>query len=202
MAPHCGTATPPATRRSMDDEQRLALRAHPTYLRRVVPPHRPFFVPAVLFLFGCTTNSPAPAPRPTPAKVCSEIGCKSGLELELARPTPWPHGSYRFTLSIDGKSASCDGKLPLEPCERGPTFKCSDPSLSVSENGCALPAEQHAVSGLSSTATAATKVSLVIEHQGALQATAQLTPAFQTVQPNGPGCEPVCESASLRLNLR
>lgn len=130
------------------------------------------------------------------------MGCKSGMELELARSTPWPAGTYRITLRVDDESASCEGKLPLEPCERGATFRCSDPSLSVSESGCALPPDQHAIAGLASTATAASKVSLVIEHQGSIQATAQLTPTFQTLQPNGPGCDPVCETASMKLNLR
>lgn len=130
------------------------------------------------------------------------MGCTSGLELDFERATPWPHGTYRVTLRVDDKSVSCEGKLPLEPCERGPTFHCSDPSLSVAESGCALPPEQHAITGLSSKATQATKVSLAIEHQGSIQASAQLTPTFQTVQPNGPGCEPVCESARMKLKLR
>lgn len=155
-----------------------------------------------LVLAGCSAK-PAPHPAgPGPGKVCTELGCKSGLDIELVRSTPWPQGSYRITLRLDGKSASCEGKLPLEPCERGPTFHCSDASLSIAESGCALPPDQHAIGGLSSTVTEASKASLVIEHQGALQATAQLTPAFQTVQPNGPGCEPVCQSASMRLTLR
>ncbi len=155
-----------------------------------------------LVLIGCSASSAPPPAGPGPGKVCTEMGCQSGLDIELVRPTGWPPGSYRITLRIDDKSASCEGNLPLEPCERGPTFRCSDASLSIAESGCALPADQHAIGGLSSTVTEASKASLVIEHQGALQATAQLTPVFQTVQPNGPGCEPVCQSASLRLTLR
>ncbi|MBK9002068.1 MAG: hypothetical protein IPM35_40600 [Myxococcales bacterium] len=162
----------------------------------------PFAVCFALVLVGCNASSAAPAAGQAPGKVCTEMGCQSGLDIELVRPTGWPPGSYRITLRIDDESASCEGKLPLEPCERGPTFHCSDASLSIAESGCALPADQHAIGGLTSTVTEASKASLVIEHQGALQATAQLTPAFQTVQPNGPGCEPVCQSASMRLTLR
>ncbi|MBE7485667.1 MAG: hypothetical protein HS104_37565 [Polyangiaceae bacterium] len=155
-----------------------------------------------LAMLGCNASSAPPPAGAGPGKVCTEMGCQSGLDIELVRPTGWPPGSYRITLRVDGKSASCEGKLPLEPCERGPTFHCNDASLSIAESGCALAADQHAIGGLTSTVTEASKASLVIEHQGALQATAQLTPAFQTVQPNGPGCEPVCQSASMRLTLR
>lgn len=151
---------------------------------------------------GCGAAPAAPPAAGKSGRTCTKMGCTSGLALELVRSTPWPQGSYRFTLRIDGKSVSCEGKLPLEPCERGPSFRCSDASLRVEESGCALPPEQHAVSGLSSTVSQAAEVSLVIEHQGVLQATAKLQPTFQTVQPNGPGCEPVCQSASMRLTLR
>lgn len=151
---------------------------------------------------SCTSTPPPPGPKVASERTCTDMGCTSGLELEFVRPSPWPPGSYRITLRIDGKSASCDGELPLKPCDQGASFRCSDASLRIAESGCALPASEHAISGLSSTASEATAVSLVIEHGGALQATANLTPTFQTVQPNGPGCEPVCESASMKLKLR
>jgi hypothetical protein len=153
-------------------------------------------------LAACNASSAAPPTSPAPSRACTQLGCKSGLDLELVRSTPWPQGTYRITLRVDDKSASCEGKLPLGSCESGPSFRCSDPSLTISESGCALPPDQHALSGLASTATAASKVSLVIEHQGSIQATAQLTPTFQSLQPNGAGCEPVCETASMKLNLR
>jgi len=158
-------------------------------------------LPAVVLL-GCAAPPAPPKAEPTPARACGELGCTSGLDLELVRSSPWPHGSYRVTLRIDGKSVSCEGSLPLRPCDQGPSFHCDDPSISLSESGCALPPEQHAIGGLRSTATETSDVSLVIEHQGALQATAKLTPTFQTLQPNGAGCEPVCQSASMRLTLR
>lgn len=169
-----------------------------------VPPMRhPILACLASTLFGCGGPAAPPPASPAPApRACTTIGCTSGLELELRRATPWPHGTYRFTLKVDDASVSCEGKLPLEPCERGPTFHCSDASLTVAESGCALPPDQHAITGLSSKATRATKVSLAIEHQGSIQASAQLTPTFQTVQPNGPGCEPVCEQAAMKLQLR
>ena len=154
-------------------------------------------------LSGCSgTAAPPPQGQPPAPQACTTLGCTSGLELQLVRATPWPPGTYRITLRVDDKSTSCEGKLPLEPCDRGPTFRCTDASLSVAESGCALPADQHAITGLSSKGTQAKKVSLAIEHQGSIQASAQLSPTFQTVQPNGPGCEPVCETAAMRLQLR
>jgi len=133
---------------------------------------------------------------------CTEMGCENGLDIELVRPSAWPSGSYRITLTIDDKTVHCEGKLPLEACEQGPSFHCDDDSLTVSEIGCALPPSEHAIGGLHSTLTEGAQASLLIEHDGSIQATAKLTPNFQTVQPNGPGCEPVCESAAMKLTLR
>lgn len=151
---------------------------------------------------ACAAAPGAPPAEPDGPRACTEIGCNDGLELEFARQTPWPAGSYRVTLRVDGKSMACQGELPLRACDAGPSFQCDDPSLTLGESGCALPAEQHGLSGLHMAVSAATDVSLVIEHQGALQATAKLSPTFQTSQPNGPGCEPVCRNAAMRLNLR
>ncbi len=145
------------------------------------------------------SRASAPSPQDRP---CTKIGCQNGLQIELVRPTPWPPGSYRLTLGIDGKRVSCEGSLPLPACDAGPGFQCEDDSLTLGESGCALPPEQHGIASLNSTATEGSDVSLTIEHDGALNATAKLRPAFQDVQPNGPGCEPVCRNAGLRLNLR
>lgn len=153
-------------------------------------------------LFGCSASPQPVVAEPPEPKACSEIGCTNGLDLELVRPSPWPAGRYRVTLSVDGKSARCEGALPLRPCGDGPSFQCDDPSLTLSESGCALPASEHAIGGLHSTATEGSEVSLLIEHDGSIQATAKLHPAFQTEQPNGAGCEPVCQSASMKLTLR
>jgi hypothetical protein len=130
------------------------------------------------------------------------MGCENGLDIALVRPSGWPAGNYRLTLAIDGKSVRCEGQLPLAACDAGPSFHCDDDSLTVTESGCALPPSEHAIGGLHSTTTEGSEASLLIEHEGSIQATAKLTPNFQTVQPNGPGCEPVCESASMRLTLR
>jgi hypothetical protein len=130
------------------------------------------------------------------------MGCENGLDIELARPSPWPAGKYRVTLSIDGEPVHCEGVLPLRPCDSGPSFHCDDASLTIAESGCALPPGEHAISGLHSTVTEGSEVSLLIEHEGSIQATAKLTPSFESVQPNGPGCEPVCQSASMKLTLR
>lgn len=163
--------------------------------------HRRFLVLTSL-VAACSPPPEPPKAAADSAKACSEMGCDDGLAIELVRPSPWPAGAYRFTLSIDGKAVRCEGALPLPPCDSGPSFHCDDASLTIAESGCALPPGEHAITGLHSTLTEGSEASLLIEHEGSIQATAKLTPSFQTLQPNGPGCEPVCQSASLKLTLR
>ncbi len=167
----------------------------------------PVVLCALLVFFGCSptdrgrASPPQPPPGPAPV-ACTEIGCENGLEIQFVR-SAWPDGEYRIQVDVDGAMTSCTGTLPLKPCDAGASFACTGaPGVQLSESGCALPAQSHALSGLSLDTTTASRVTLTIEHAGALIGTTTLEPEFRQVRPNGPDCAPVCTNAGMRLKLR
>jgi hypothetical protein len=161
----------------------------------------------LLCLAGCTPTertgaaADSPAAGPTPV-ACTGIGCQNGLEIEFMR-SAWPAGEYRIQVDVDGAMTSCTGTLPLNACDSGPSFACTGaPGVRLSESGCALPASGQGLAGMSLETTSASRVTLTIEHAGALIGTTTLQPEFRQVRPNGPDCPPVCTNAGMRLKLR
>lgn len=152
---------------------------------------------------GASAPSPStPPPPPAPApRACTEIGCEDGLRIELVRAA-WPAGNYRVQLDVDGTTTTCSGQLPLRPCEQGPSFNCEGAPVRFGESGCALPAEAHSITDINLPTTSAQRVTLTLEHDGALIGTTTLTPEYNEQRPNGPDCPPVCRNAGLRLKLR
>src|SRR5690606_6653103 len=113
----------------------------------------------------------------------------------------WPAGDYRFVVDVEGTTTTCSGRLPLPPCET-PAITCDrEGVVQITESGCALPAEQHAFGDLRFFQGAPTSVRVEIYHQDRAVAQQSFTPTYRTVQPNGPGCEPICEQASVELPL-
>ena len=131
---------------------------------------------------------------------CTEMGCVSGFHLSVEPTGSWPHGDYRYVLDVDGRSVTCEGSLPLKPCGAS-NITCSDPAFGVVESGCALEASAHAFGGVSIPGFPS-NVHLLIEHDGKPVFDQDLAPRWSRVQPNGPGCEPVCCQASAMVALK
>ena len=41
-----------------------------------------------------------------------------GFSIMLYPTSAWPAGSYRFVMKHDGATTTCEGRLPLKPCEQ------------------------------------------------------------------------------------
>lgn len=132
-------------------------------------------------------SSGSPAARP-----CTEIGCVSGFSVELERPGPWSTGRYRVEVSGDA-SGVCEVDLLLA-CER-PT-RCSGPAgvVNVVMSGCALGPGQQALSQVSVNGAPGTITVTVMQDDRQL-GRGTFFPVYQTSQPNGPGCDPICRTA-------
>ncbi|WP_437950762.1 hypothetical protein WME98_08080 [Sorangium sp. So ce296] len=146
-------------------------------------------------------DSPSAAGEPPPARGCTQIGCVNGFTLRLASEAPWPAGAYRFVITADGETTTCEGKLPLPDCAAGRALTCSGPSLLIGESGCALPPSAHGFSEIQMS-SAPGQVTVEISRDGTSLAEADFSPSYVESRPNGPGCEPVCRSASATLNVK
>ncbi len=133
-------------------------------------------------------------PMPSFAQqVCTEIGCMDGLTLRVDPNHDWKSGNYDLYFKLGGRGVICRGRLPLKPCEEGPTFQCGS-DITVGESGCALPQNAHAIADIHIDGNPS-NVSLEIVHNGRTIITRRLVPDYQLSRPNGPGCGPVCRSA-------
>lgn len=135
---------------------------------------------------------------------CTGIGCVDGLTLTLKAPAGWKAGNYTFTIEVDGHEQTCEGALPLPPCGTS-SLRCKQEDKTIlaiiGESGCALPASQHAFSDIRIDATPA-EVKVHIARDGLVLADQKFEPIYVTSQPNGPGCEPICKTASGTVTLQ
>ncbi len=161
-------------------------------------------LPALLAaLPACAAKSPAndPVPNDPGGKMCTKMGCVSGLHVNFAKVTPWTAGAYTFALELDGAAVTCTGALPLPACDQGPALRCDvEGKVQIGESGCALPPEQHGFSDIQIFGEPA-KVKLTIKREDQQLHSGELAPTYVTVQPNGPGCEPECRSANAEVAL-
>lgn len=135
----------------------------------------------------------------TGARACTEIGCSNGLSLRVSPDAGWRAGAYRFELGLDGRAVTCAGALPLLPCGQR-SFTCDADGVSLGESGCALPANAQGIAQIQLPGYPR-QLSVQLSLDGAPLASASFTPDYVSGQPNGPGCEPVCCSASANLTL-
>lgn len=124
---------------------------------------------------------------------CTEIGCQTGLRIALRSQTGlWPAGEYLARVKVDGTTVECKVAIPLptEPSEG----ICSRDFVLLELDGAMLPEAQQSIRGVQVLRTAK-KVELSIERDGQALAQHSFEPKFFEVQPNGPGCPPICQQA-------
>ncbi len=131
---------------------------------------------------------------------CTLLGCNDGFLVDFTTPTgAWAPGDYRFDLVVDGKAVTCEAALPLPNCSQGTYVNpCDPPDLLLLESGCALPAEQHGFAGLA-WSTTPSRMRVTISRDGVALVDTNLAPTYAVSEPNGPGCGPVCRTASATL---
>jgi hypothetical protein len=135
----------------------------------------------------------------TVANQCTEIGCLSGYTLNVSPSSGWAPGAYRFELTVDGRVVTCTGAIPLRACA-GQSFSCDADGVRLGESGCALEPTQQGIASITFDGFPLA-LSLRVLRDGAELASAELTPLYAAGQPNGPGCDPICCSASDELSV-
>jgi len=141
-----------------------------------------------------STNGGSSSPEPM---ACTEIGCQDGLLVQVSPSASWPAGEYAYAIEIDDQTITCTGTIPLPDCD-SQGITCDAEGVIVTVSGCALPPEEHAFGDVM-IPEPATSVSVTITKDGTEVANGSWTPEYQTSQPNGPGCEPTCTSATVEL---
>jgi hypothetical protein len=155
----------------------------------------------VLLVCACSKDQTGPAGPDPGAKMCTQIGCLNGLQVEVNKATPWAPGAYTFALTLDDTQVTCSGALPLRPCDAGPSLTCDVPDrVIIGESGCALAPEQHGFSDIHVPAPVE-RFALAVTHEGQPLGGVDVKPTYVTSQPNGPGCEPICHSAAVQVAL-
>ncbi|MGB4100453.1 MAG: hypothetical protein WBK91_00890 [Alphaproteobacteria bacterium] len=129
--------------------------------------------------------------------VCTQMGCQSGLQLDVAPDYPWSPGAYFFDFNLDGAHAVCRGVLPLPPCEQS-GLTCDNAAITVLQSGCAMLPENHGFGNIMIDGAPA-KVRVTITRDGAQLVDKTFAPKYHDIRPNGAQCEPVCRQASARL---
>lgn len=130
-------------------------------------------------------------------KVCTVIGCPLPFEILFApQGGLWARGTYLVSVTADGRSGHCAVTLPFPSCA-GPAPVCeSERDWQLNTSGCALPEEQHGISGIMfGIGSAPATVEIAISRGDQRLAARTFTPTFRTYEPNGPGCGDVCTSA-------
>ncbi len=153
------------------------------------------FAPLFALVAACASSSaeaPPPATPEPPGRACTEIGCTSGLSVDWQSAGGWKPGQYRFEFDFDGTVTTCEAALPLKPCDV-PSVTCSASGVvTIGESGCALPPEGQGFSGFTTAGfPRSVKVRIVRDGQTLVEGTS--APSYRKVQPNGEGCEPVCQ---------
>lgn len=141
--------------------------------------------------------SPAPVRAQEPL-ACTQMGCMNGLMLSVPPGRMQMPGQYNFAFVLDGKQVACRGELPLKACGDGPSIRCDKPGVTIMESGCAMPPETHEYGDIQIDGAPA-RVMVRITHNDRPFVTRTLNPSYVQSQPNGPGCGPVCTSASVPL---
>jgi hypothetical protein len=147
---------------------------------------------------------------------CTLVACSDGLTVTLqSTDGSWKPGIYTFDLTINHTTARCTITVNLAPpevnpggqgqCPSGITLTMSQESTCVSHtktnpdgttefgSECA-PIPGHFTQTLEISGTPS-HVSLQISRDGQVLTNLELSPQYQTYQPNGPRCDPTCHGA-------
>ncbi len=125
------------------------------------------------------------------ATACTLIGCVDQFSATVAvDATMVPAGKHILTVTIDGAATSCSFNLPElaspvnDPCSAG---------FSLSVPGQPTDGKFTETIGVLGTPSSI-KVHQTLDGTVVLDQT--ISPTYQTNQPNGPGCGPICHQAS------
>lgn len=148
-----------------------------------------------LITLSCSAKAAGPSPLP---HACTEMACTSGLTLAPPPDYIWKPGNYEFTMTIAGKIAHCQGRLPLKSCNSGNSITCDRSDIMIMEQGCALPPDSQSFGDIQIASDPHT-VNIVIERDGVPVFRQSIVAAYKNIRPNGAQCEPSCRQAKVDI---
>jgi hypothetical protein len=128
---------------------------------------------------------------------CTDIGCTDGLHISLLREAFEP-GLYLVELDLHGEVILCQATIPLGS---GASDGCSDPRAWLELSGSELDTSEQAVTGVFLDRTDLSAMAITVLQDDEEIGYAAFEPDYQTLQPNGPECEPTCAYATRELEL-
>jgi hypothetical protein len=159
------------------------------------------------------------ARSPTSAsKACTEIGCVDGFSATVTfGPGAFPMGAHQLDVTADGATLSCAFMVPVPKLPGGgdagpqcapgvtlvvgPAARCATVQLP----GGAVGEQCTPIAGASSesitVAGTPAQVTLRQTVAGAVILDRSVAPSYQVSQPNGPGCDPLCQQAAAQWVL-
>lgn len=130
------------------------------------------------------------------ARECTEIGCTDGLTLRLlADEDDFEVGTYAVSITADGEQTDCSFEIKSD---------CAGADICVGEEDCNAgyplsASDPSEVTLLVGGAPADVTVVVTLDGQEIVNETTQ--PEYMEVQPNGEGCPPICNQATMELTL-
>ena len=156
------------------------------------PLRAPLLGVAIVALLGCGGDGTANSSGP---QACTEIGCGPSFEVSFSR-TSWPAGVVNIVVVADGTTTNCSVTLPFASCENLVQCDVANTAFLVETSGCALPAAEHAVSGLLWSTNGPNQVTVTVSQDGTMLGSKSFQPTYTTSEPNGAGCPPVCTQST------
>ena len=131
------------------------------------------------------SGDPTTDPTTDPTGVnCTEIGCTDGFFLTLTSADAFVDGNYQLQILEDGDSVySCDFGLQ---------------SGAIDDADCDVTSQGADMVRVTLPVTDA-DVSIAVLIDGVQAVSGEFGLAYEDIQPNGPGCEPICSQASAEL---
>jgi hypothetical protein len=149
-------------------------------------------LPLVLLVAGTSCGSSDHPPPPDSGPACTELGCGPSLRVRFVRPS-WPAATYRIQVVADGAEGSCSVAVPLG-CSTAP--QCMGLlDFAPETSGCGQDPSLHSIVGLAFTRTTPAAVMVRVLQGETELGSGSYTPTYTMSRPNGPSCQPECESA-------
>ena len=128
-----------------------------------------------------------------PPLACTEIGCTDGLTVELrAASGAFEAGIYSITLGGDACTVTVGGP---DDCAAD---RCVVDSTC---NGITLVGYDEADTLTLLAPVTEGEVALTVDLEGTVLLDESFEPLYETIEPNGPGCPPVCRIATETFDL-
>lgn len=139
------------------------------------------------------------ASLPTQAQqACTQMGCESGLTIQVPDVRFRSPGKYVYLLTLDDKrQVKCTGSLPMKTCDK-PAITCNAKEVMIEEEGCALTPDAQRFGDVVIHAKPK-KIFMKVLQNNEIVAYQTWKPSYSKVLPNGEKCGPVCYQAGVDL---